>query len=91
MQKASANFSSQQATLSSPRETAALTVLPSCGNTSAASTESPTLPRVTPARGLRAMLITMRQWFDSDYFPGGPEAARAKPDRFEWQRALPGK
>lgn len=30
-----------------------------------------------------------RQWFDSDYFPGGPEAARTGPDRFEWPRSLP--
>ena len=36
-----------------------------------------------------SLLTTIRQWFDSDYFPGGPEAALAKPDRFEWQRALP--
>ncbi len=35
------------------------------------------------------MLTLIRQWFDSDYFPGGPEAALAKPDRFEWPRALP--
>ena len=34
-------------------------------------------------------LIRFRQWFDSDYFPGGPEAARAKPDRLEWPRVLP--
>ena len=33
--------------------------------------------------------ITVRQWFDSDHFPGGPDAARAKPDKFEWRRSLP--
>ena len=47
-------------------------------------------PSPLAGRGrMSRFLIQMRQWFDSDYFPGGPEAARAKPDRFEWQRALP--
>ncbi len=32
---------------------------------------------------------TMRQWFDSDYFPAGAAVTRALPDRFEWRRALP--
>ncbi len=34
-------------------------------------------------------LVTIRQWFDSDYFPEGAEAVRAKPDRFEWRRCFP--
>lgn len=38
---------------------------------------------------LRKSLTTLRQWFDSDYFPGGADAARAMPDRFEWPRAFP--
>jgi stearoyl-CoA desaturase (Delta-9 desaturase) len=38
---------------------------------------------------VKRILTGIRQWFDSDYFPGGPEAARAKPDRFEWPRAIP--
>ena len=41
-----------------------------------------------PAR-MAAPLLTVRQWFDSDYFPEGPDAARAKPERFEWRRAIP--
>ena len=38
---------------------------------------------------IKRTLIRFRQWFDSDYFPGGPEAARAKPDKMEWPRLLP--
>lgn len=34
-------------------------------------------------------LKTVRQWFDSDYFPEGAEAVRERPDRFELRRALP--
>jgi stearoyl-CoA desaturase (delta-9 desaturase) len=33
--------------------------------------------------------VTLRQWFDSDYFPEGADAVRAKPDRFEFRRCLP--
>ncbi len=32
---------------------------------------------------------TIRQWFDSDYFPEGAEAVRQRPDRFEFRRCLP--
>jgi stearoyl-CoA desaturase (delta-9 desaturase) len=35
------------------------------------------------------MLITVRQWFDSDYFPEGAEAVRKRPNQFEWRRCLP--
>ncbi len=35
------------------------------------------------------LFVTVRQWFDSDYFPEGAEAVRARPDRFEWRRCLP--
>jgi stearoyl-CoA desaturase (delta-9 desaturase) len=35
------------------------------------------------------ILITVRQWFDSDYFPEGAEAVRNRPNRFEWRRCLP--
>ncbi|MDB6069440.1 MAG: hypothetical protein JWL81_611, partial [Verrucomicrobiales bacterium] len=31
---------------------------------------------------LRRAALTARQWFDSDHFPEGPEATRAKPDNF---------
>ena len=34
-------------------------------------------------------LVTMRQWFDSDYFPEGAQVVRERPDRFEWRRSLP--
>ena len=34
-------------------------------------------------------LVTVRQWFDSDYFPEGAHAVRARPDRFEFRRCLP--
>ncbi len=33
--------------------------------------------------------MTVRQWFDSDYFPEGAQAVRARPDRFEFRRCLP--
>ena len=46
------------------------------------------LPLPKPSLIIR-VLARFRQWLDSDYFPGGPEAARAKPDRFEWPRAIP--
>jgi stearoyl-CoA desaturase (delta-9 desaturase) len=35
------------------------------------------------------MMVTMRQWIDSDYFPEGPEAVRERPDKFELRRCLP--
>jgi stearoyl-CoA desaturase (delta-9 desaturase) len=38
---------------------------------------------------VRHALATVRQWFDSDYFPEGAEAVRERPDRFEFRRALP--
>ena len=38
---------------------------------------------------MRRALVTMRQWFDSDYFPEGAEVVRERPDRFEWRRSLP--
>ena len=38
---------------------------------------------------LRNVLVTVRQWFDSDYFPEGAEAVRERPDRFDFRRALP--
>ncbi|NBV85667.1 MAG: acyl-CoA desaturase [Verrucomicrobia bacterium] len=52
------------------------------------STPTPNTP--TPPRNLiQLALLTVRQWFDSDYFPEGAEAVRAKPDRFELRRCLP--
>ena len=41
------------------------------------------------AGSIRHALVTVRQWFDSDYFPEGAEAVRARPDRFEFRRCLP--
>jgi stearoyl-CoA desaturase (delta-9 desaturase) len=38
---------------------------------------------------LRSLLVTIRQWFDSDYFPQGPEMVRERPDQFEFRRCLP--
>ena len=38
---------------------------------------------------IRHALVTVRQWFDSDYFPEGAQAVRARPDRFEFGRCLP--
>lgn len=35
------------------------------------------------------LLVTVRQWFDSDYFPEGADAVRAREDRFEFRRCLP--
>ena len=34
-------------------------------------------------------LATVRQWFDSDYFPHGAEVVREQPDRFEFRRCIP--
>lgn len=34
-------------------------------------------------------MLTIRQWFDSDYFPDDPEKIRAREDKFEWRRSLP--
>jgi stearoyl-CoA desaturase (Delta-9 desaturase) len=33
--------------------------------------------------------VTIRQWFDADYFPEGADAVRARPERFEYRRCLP--
>ena len=41
------------------------------------------------SQGIPDALVTVRQWFDSDYFPEGAEAVRARPDRFEFRRCLP--
>ena len=38
---------------------------------------------------LSRCLVTVRQWFDSDYFPEGAEAVRQREDRFEIRRCLP--
>ena len=38
---------------------------------------------------IRHALVTVRQWFDSDYFPEGAQAVRERPDRFEFRRCLP--
>lgn len=38
---------------------------------------------------LARSLVTVRQWFDSDFFPEGAAAIRQRPDRFEWRRCLP--
>ena len=35
------------------------------------------------------LLVTVRQWFDSDFFPEGAQALRAQEDRFEFRRCLP--
>ena len=50
-----------------------------------------TTHRSTPAPGqaIRRVLVTIRQWFDSDYFPEGADAVRARSDRFEFRRCLP--
>ncbi len=37
----------------------------------------------------RRCLITIRQWFDSDYFAEGPDIVRQRPDKFELRRCLP--
>ncbi len=41
------------------------------------------------AQASRQVLVTVRQWFDSDYFPEGAEAVRERPDQFELRRCLP--
>ncbi len=38
---------------------------------------------------IKSSLLTVRQWFDSDYFPDGAETTRARADKFEWRRSLP--
>ena len=42
-----------------------------------------------PRRAWPHVLVTVRQWFDSDYFPEGAQAVRERPDRFEFRRCLP--
>ncbi len=49
------------------------------------STES----KPTPVNLVSRCLITVRQWFDSDYFPEGAEVVRQRPERFEPRRCLP--
>lgn len=39
-----------------------------------------------PRPSLRTSLI---QWIDADYFPGGPDAAHAQPDKVDWMRCIP--
>ena len=43
----------------------------------------------TPTSRLQRTLTTIRQWFDSDYFPEGAEVVQSRPDRFEWRRCFP--
>ncbi len=45
--------------------------------------------QASPRPLLQRALVSMRQWFDSDYFPEGAEAVRQKPDKFEWRRCVP--
>jgi len=47
--------------------------------------------RSTPAPGhaIRRVLVTIRQWFVSDYLLEGADAVRARSDRFELRRCLP--
>ena len=42
-----------------------------------------------PTGSIRHAFLTVRQWFDSDYFPEGAQAVRSRPDRFEFRRCLP--
>ena len=35
----------------------------------------------------RNLFVTMRQWFDSDYFPEGADAIRQRPNAFEFRRS----
>jgi stearoyl-CoA desaturase (delta-9 desaturase) len=37
----------------------------------------------------RRVLVTARQFLDSDYFPNGAEEVRNRPDKFEFRRCLP--
>ncbi len=48
-----------------------------------------TAPESMPGGLMRRTLQRMRQWMDSDYFPGGADAVRERPDKFEWSRAVP--
>ena len=43
----------------------------------------------TPQGIIQRGLVTVRQWFDSDYFPEGAAAVRQREDRFELRRCLP--
>ena len=44
---------------------------------------------IAPATKAGNLLVTLRQWFDSDYFPEGAEAVRQRPNAFEFRRCLP--
>jgi stearoyl-CoA desaturase (Delta-9 desaturase) len=41
------------------------------------------------ASRLNLAFVTLRQWFDSDYFPEGADVVRERPDRLEFRRCLP--
>ncbi len=49
--------------------------------------ENPDYPIMRP--WWQRALITVRQWFDSDYFPEGAESVMERPDQFELRRCLP--
>lgn len=42
-----------------------------------------------PVRRVPALFRPLIQWIDSDYVPGGAEAARRQPDAIDWMRCLP--
>ena len=49
----------------------------------------PPASSASPASRLNLARLTLRQWFDSDYFPEGADVVRERPDRFEFRRCLP--
>jgi len=58
-------------------------------NTAHGSGCTTTTTTSAPAHFISHALVTIRQWFDSDYFPDGAQAVRERPDRFELRRSLP--
>lgn len=45
-------------------------------------------PRPAPRSLMADIGIMLRQWWDSDFHPEGPEAVRAKADQVDWKRSI---
>jgi stearoyl-CoA desaturase (Delta-9 desaturase) len=50
---------------------------------------TPTTPSpAKPKNILNSFLITLKQWWDSDYHPEGADVVAAKEDKFDWKRSM---
>ena len=48
----------------------------------------PAAPQPIPARP-QTDLSSLWRWIDADYFPGGADTVRSRPDRVDWRRCIP--